>query len=141
MARLWFLLALVVIILTVYTLVQCALFERSRIRALPRWAWLLVIIVVPVIGPAMWWLLGRGGLRSSGARFVRSSAPDDDPEFLRRLEREKTQEERIRKLEQELADLDEPGAAGGTAGSPGTTGVPPKKTEPGDGDIPGRRDA
>jgi hypothetical protein len=146
MARVWFLLALVVIVLTIYTLVQCALFERSRIRALPRWAWLVVILVVPVIGPLMWWLLGRGGFRSSGTRFVRSSAPDDDPEFLRRLEREKAQQERIRKLERELADLDDPaaGPASGTTGTTGTadtTGVPPKKTEPGDGDLPGRRDA
>lgn len=147
MARVWFLLALVVIVLTIYTLVQCALFERSRIRALPRWAWLIVILVVPVIGPAMWWLLGRGGFRASGARFVRSSAPDDDPEFLRGLEREKTQQERIRKLERELADLDDAAPSGGnagtagTAGAAGTTGVPPKKTEPGDGDLPGRRDA
>lgn len=145
MARVWFLLALVVIVLTIYTLVQCALFDRSRIRALPRWAWLLVIIVLPVIGPLMWLLLGRGGRRSSGARAMRSSAPDDDPEFLRRLEREKTQQERIRKLERELADLDDTGGGAtgtaGTAGTAGTTGVPPKKTEPGDGELPGRLDA
>ncbi|RNE62104.1 PLDc N-terminal domain-containing protein [Cryobacterium tepidiphilum] len=140
MARVWFLLALVVIVLTVYTLVECALIDRNRIRALPRWAWLIVIIVVPVIGPAMWVLLGRGGRRDSGARPARSSAPDDDPEFLRRLEREKTQQERIRKLERELADLDEPGPTDGT-GTAGTTGAPPKKTEPGDGDVPDRRDA
>lgn len=138
MVRVWFLLALVVLVGTIYTLVQCAVFDRARIRALPRWAWFVVILVVPVIGPLMWWLLGRGGREASPGRVVRSSAPDDDPEFLRRLERQKAQEERIRKLERELADLDEPPHP---PAGPGTAGTPPKKTEPGDGDLPGRRDA
>jgi uncharacterized protein YigA (DUF484 family) len=42
-------------------------------------------------------------------RGARTVAPDDDPEFLNRLRRDRDQEARIRKLEQELAELDDNG--------------------------------
>jgi hypothetical protein len=34
-------------------------------------------------------------------------APDDDPDFLRKLGREKAMEDRIEQLERELRDLDD----------------------------------
>jgi hypothetical protein len=39
--------------------------------------------------------------------LVKQLAPDDDPAFLRGLGKDKEQEERIRRLEQELAELDD----------------------------------
>jgi hypothetical protein len=151
MPRLLLGLGLIVIILTVYALVDCALFDRSRIRGLPRWVWIFVIILVPVIGPLLWLFVGRGRKRAPVGRMPRASAPDDDPEFLRSLDREKKERERIRLLEEELAKLDDsdgtnsgkadnPGTPGGT-GSAGASGVDPKKSDPGEGDLPGRRDA
>jgi hypothetical protein len=136
MARVWFILGLMVVVLTVYTLVECAMFDRSRIRGLPRWVWIFVILLVPVIGPLLWLAVGRGRRPAPGGRVNRSQAPDDDPEFLKRLDRQKTQQERIRQLEKELAELDEPDPH---AGPP--AGTPPKKTDPGEGELPGRRDA
>jgi hypothetical protein len=150
MPRLLLGLGLIVIILTVYALVDCALFDRSRIRGLPRWVWIFVIILVPVIGPLLWLFVGRGRKRAPVGRMPRASAPDDDPEFLRGLDREKKERERIRRLEEELATLDDPEAAPdgkpGSAGQPGpgsagATGIDPKKSDPGEGDLPGRRDA
>jgi hypothetical protein len=151
MPRLLLGLGLIVIILTVYALVDCALFDRSRIRGLPRWVWIFVIILVPVIGPLLWLFVGRGRKRAPVGRMPRASAPDDDPEFLRSLDREKKERERIRLLEEELVKLDDsdatnsgkadkPGTPGGT-GSAGASGVDPKKSDPGEGDLPGRRDA
>jgi len=156
MFRLLFGLGVVVVILTIYALVDCAVFDRNRIRGVPRWVWIFVIILIPVIGAVLWLLIGRGrrsGPAPSGGR-TRQIAPDDDPDFLRGLDRAKNQEQRIRDLEQELADFDKdfdttdlgkteppsdgPGPRPGTAG---TTGVDPKKTDPSDGDQPGRRDA
>ena len=135
-------LGLVVVILTVYTLVECALFDRSRIRGLPRWVWIFVIVLVPVIGALLWIFVGRGSRGASSGRVRRSVAPDDDPAFLKGLNREKNQEERIRQLEQELADLDKPDPrADGSSGRGGIAGVDPKKTDPGEGELPGRRDA
>jgi hypothetical protein len=151
MPRLLLGLGLIVIILTVYALVDCALFDRSRIRGLPRWVWIFVVILVPVIGPLLWLFVGRGRKRAPVGRMPRASAPDDDPEFLRGLDREKKERERLRLLEEELAKLDDPdatndgkpnkpGTSGGT-GSAGASGVDPKKSDPGEGDLPGRRDA
>ncbi|WP_130177012.1 PLD nuclease N-terminal domain-containing protein [Cryobacterium sp. SO1] len=144
MFRLLFGLGVVVVILTVYAAVDCAVFDRNRIRGIPRWAWILVIILLPVIGPVLWLLIGRGrrtSAASTGGRITRSMAPDDDPDFLRGLDRAKDQERRIRDLEQELADFDKMDPPTDGPSRPGTTGLDPKKTEPGDGDQPGRRDA
>lgn len=142
MFRLLFGLGVVVVILTIYTVVDCALFDRSRIRGLPRWAWILVIVFLPVIGPALWLLIGRGRRNQPVGRTTRTMAPDDDVDFLRGLNKNKEQEERIRQMEQELADLDDSDAStDDTIGRPGGAGVDPKKTEPGEGDQPGRRDA
>ena len=134
-------LGLVVLMLTVYTLVDCALADRSRIRGLPRWVWIFVLVLVPVIGPLLWLLVGRGRDGRAGARTSRSIAPDDDPEFLQRLNRESQQQERIRQMEQELADLDKPDPrTGGAPGPAGTPGFDPKKADPGEGEQPDRRD-
>ena len=145
MFRLLFGLGVVVVILTVYAAVDCAVFDRNRIRGIPRWAWILVIILLPVIGPVLWLLIGRGRrstAANTGGRVTRSMAPDDDPDFLRGLDRAKDQEQRIRDLEQELADFDKMDPpADDSPSRPGTAGFDPKKTEPGEGDQPGRRDA
>ena len=141
MPRLLFGLGLIVIILTVYALVDCALFDRSRIRGLPRWVWIFVIIFVPLIGPLLWLFVGRGKKRGPVGRMPRSTAPDDDPEFLRGLDREKKERERIRLLEEELAKLDDPDSTGNAPGGTDVADSDPKKSDPGEGDLPGRRDA
>jgi hypothetical protein len=145
MFRLLFGLGVVVVILTIYTVVDCAVFDRDRIRGVPRWVWIFLIILLPVIGPVLWLLIGRGRRNTAGpagGRVMRSVAPDDDPDFLRGLDRAKNENQRIRDLEQELADLDKTDPPeDGPSSRPGTAGVDPKKTDPGEGDQPGRRDA
>ncbi|MCU1635134.1 MAG: rane protein [Cryobacterium sp.] len=138
MPRLLIGLGVVVVILTVYTLVDCAMFDRARVRGLPRWVWIFVIVLVPVIGPLLWLIVGRGRRGSTSSRVSRSLAPDDDPDFLKRLDREKSQEERIRQMERELADLDGPDPRGTSAA--GTADTPPP-ADPGEGELPDRRDA
>lgn len=62
---------------------------RPAARTLPKWAWLLIVILIPLIGGLIWFFLGRerpGPGRLFGRRAP--SAPDDDPQFLRRLEEE-----------------------------------------------------
>lgn len=77
--------------------------EPGRVRAAPKAVWLL-ISVVPFAGPILWFTQGRERLRKGRSRGA--VAPDDDPEFLRRLASEKEQEQRIRDLEQQLSELD-----------------------------------
>jgi hypothetical protein len=59
MARVLLLAALAVVLVTVFTVIDCALTERYRVRALPRPLWLVVIVLVPVAGPFLWWTVGR----------------------------------------------------------------------------------
>ncbi|GAA1809033.1 PLDc N-terminal domain-containing protein [Agromyces neolithicus] len=107
MARLLFGLGVAAVIFTIYAVADCAFFDRMRIRGLARGWWIVVIIFVPIIGPVLWFLIGRGrrvGSASGGRGHP--TAPDDDTDFLRRLGQDAEQDERIRRLEQELAELD-----------------------------------
>ena len=146
-------LGLALVILTVYSVVDCAVFDRKRIRGLPRWVWIFVIVLVPLIGPLLWLFVGHGRATPT-ARPFRSVAPDDDLDFLRGLGggsvktdggenrpfNAKDQQERIRRMEQDLADLDKDDPTPEVGGATGTAGVDPKN-EPGEGEQPGRRDA
>lgn len=79
-------LVLVVIALTVYALVEAGQAESVRVRLMPKWLWIVGIIVLPVLGPALWFLVGRPtGRGLGGGPQRRPIAPDDDPDFLRRL--------------------------------------------------------
>jgi hypothetical protein len=120
MVRLFIVLGVVVTVFYIYSVVDCALIERNRVRGLPKPVWLLIIIVFPLIGGLLWFLIGRGRGTAPLGKARRRVAPDDNPEFLKKLSRSRDQEERIRKLEQELAELDDKGP---------------------DTDPPGRRDA
>ena len=105
MARVWLILAVAVVFFTVYAVVDCLLTDRQRIRAIPKPVWVLVIILVTPVGGILWLTLGKDRSVGRETRLVR--APDDDPAFLRRLGSEAEQEERIRQLERELAELDD----------------------------------
>jgi len=106
MVRLWVILGVAVVVFTVYAVVDCALFDRGRIRGLARGWWILIILLVPIIGGLLWFFIGRGRVDRVGRGGRRTVAPDDDMDFLRRLDSDVEHEERIRRLEQELAELD-----------------------------------
>lgn len=108
-------LAIASIALSVYALTDCIGTEDSRVRGIPRWAWIALIVLVPWVGPITWLLAGKT-MRSfsgpgQGARSARrpagptspaptsrrrSLAPDDDPEFLRALGEQIRRERRER---------------------------------------------
>ena len=123
------------VVFTIYAVVDCALFDRMRIRGLPRGWWIVVILFVPVIGAIMWFVIGRGrASRTLGAG--QAIAPDDDAEFLRRLNTDAAQDERIRRLEQELAELDDEPEASGRRRRPATP-AGPGATRPDTPETPG----
>lgn len=114
--------------LAVYALSDIATSDDRARRGIPRGAWLLIALV-PLAGAVAWILSSRaaraeggpggsGGSRpASGGGGPRRSgplAPDDDPEFLWRLEQERIRRER-------------------EAGRPGEADDP----RPADGDVPG----
>jgi Phospholipase_D-nuclease N-terminal len=113
MGRLLPILFLAELALTVAALISCLSTEDSDIRALPRVAWVLIILLFPPIGPIAWfvagkerysrprnvWAPGRGFPESE--RPNRRVAPDDDPEFLRRLSSHRAEREAAAAQEQE----------------------------------------
>jgi hypothetical protein len=93
------------VVLAVVAIVDIVLIDGGRVRGLPKWAWVIVALLLTVAGPLLWFIVGRERLSRAAARTASASgprAPDDDPEFLARLRREREQEQRIRDLEQQL---------------------------------------
>ena len=134
MARLLFGLGVAAVIFTIYAVADCAFFDRTRIRGLRRGWWIVVILFVPIIGGLLWFIIGRGRATRVGPSRGGTLAPDDDAEFLRRLRSDAEQNERIRRMEQELAELDAddplkpttPGAGNGRgSGASGAAGGSP----------------
>jgi hypothetical protein len=105
MPRLLVVLAFALVAVDVFAIVDVILTDRKRVRAMPKVLWVLVIVLLPVIGVVLWFLLGKARSVKSGRN--RAFAPDDDPNFLRNVRVKEEQDERIRRLEQELADLDD----------------------------------
>ena len=78
---------LVVVGVMVYAFVDCLRADARELRRLPRPVWLIGILV-PLVGAIAYLLAGRP-LPSEEEPAVRPLAPDDDPEFLRRLDLER----------------------------------------------------
>jgi hypothetical protein len=81
-----FLLILIPIVFTIYTLVDCAGTDAAEVRNLPKWGWILLIIFFDTIGSIAYWIAGRprrAGISRGGQRRI--LPPDDDPDFLRKL--------------------------------------------------------
>ncbi|MFT4229971.1 MAG: PLD nuclease N-terminal domain-containing protein [Microbacterium sp.] len=149
MARLLLVLVPLAIAFWVYSIVDCAMLPPTRHRGVSKPAWMLIVILLPILGGALWFVVGRG--RTADAPALR--APDDDPAFLQQLGSQGDQDERIRRLEEELAQLDaedddpkwnppsrasDDSAPGGAAGS--ATGDPRPGDADGD-DLHGQRGA
>jgi hypothetical protein len=100
MARFLVIGVVVAVALSIFTFVDIALTEGRRVRGVPKGFWFFIALL-PVIGAILWFVVGK-----EPARPVRYLAPDDDPSFLTQVRLDEEQEERIRQLERELADLD-----------------------------------
>ena len=80
MTRLFVIAIVVAVALTVFAVVDVAFYDRLRVRGVPKGVWIVLILLVPVIGPLLWFFIGRGPRGGRGPM-----APDDDPDFLRNL--------------------------------------------------------
>ncbi|MET3720724.1 MULTISPECIES: PLD nuclease N-terminal domain-containing protein [unclassified Arthrobacter] len=113
-------LAVAVLVIFVYGLVDVIRTDARLTRGISKPAWIIVMIVLPVIGAILWLLIGRPRDSAPGRRsYGGPTAPDDDPDFLRNLEmrrRNQAEAARLKKLNDELdakakAD-DDPAGAG-----------------------------
>lgn len=129
---------LALLVLQVYTFVDLVRSGADEIRSLPKPVWFLVWLV-PIAGPIAWLVLGRprvgpssggpggpggsgggGGGITGGPRPGRGPiAPDDDPEFLRRIDERSwaARMERLRR-ERERGAPPQPQQDGGTPTGP-----------------------
>ncbi|MFC5721956.1 PLD nuclease N-terminal domain-containing protein [Streptomyces gamaensis] len=87
---------LLVLALWIYTFIDCLNTPEQEVRGLPKLAWVIVILLFGevLLGPVAWLVAGRPraaarqrahGRDGGGARWV---APDDNPEFLRSLDKD-----------------------------------------------------
>jgi hypothetical protein len=121
-----------VLALTVYALVDLFVTQSARVRGFPKPVWIAVIVVLPLLGPILWLFVGKN------RRMPKQTTPmfpDDDMGFLGRIDRESA-EDRIRRLEEELRQLDEEDL-GGTNPSGDTGNKKPKKNKNSNGDGSG----
>jgi hypothetical protein len=108
MARLFVILPVIAAGMLIFAVIDLIRIENERVRGIPKAAWVVIVVLLPIIGPLLWFIIGRerfGRVRAPGP--AAPVAPDDDPAFLTSLGRDREQEERIRRLEQELSELDD----------------------------------
>lgn len=99
---------LVHLALLIAAVADCLGGERSP-RRLSRGVWVLIIVFLPIAGALLWFWLGRskpegpsgpgkpgggGGVGGGPKRPKGPVAPDDDPDFLRDLDRQLRDDER-----------------------------------------------
>ncbi|RKR90602.1 phospholipase D-like protein [Micromonospora pisi] len=103
MARLMVFVFIAQIILAACALISCLSADASDIRALPRFAWVLLILFFPLLGSIAWFFAGRPATATTGAPGAgpvrgpdrrRPVAPDDNPEFLNSLAAEQAKKDR-----------------------------------------------
>jgi len=82
-----FLPIILVVLLTIYCVVEVAQAPPFAVRRMPRWLWATAVICIPLAGALCWLTLGRPTAESLGTRRrnLRQAAPDDDVDFLRGL--------------------------------------------------------
>ncbi|MHA7132081.1 PLD nuclease N-terminal domain-containing protein [Oerskovia turbata] len=101
------LLTLLAVGLAVYALSDCATSDEHDRSGIPKGLWIVMIIFLPFVGPLAWILVSRtqrsrqagpssAGVRTRGSRRGPAGpiAPDDDPDFLWRLEQQRRREAR-----------------------------------------------
>ena len=103
-----FLFSLLVIALMVGALVDIIRREDAQVRFLPKMAWIVIVILLPLIGSLLWFAIGReyseAGLRIPRMRpAARPSPMRVDPVPMRPADNRST-EEQIADLDREIED-------------------------------------
>lgn len=127
------LVALALLALWIYCIVDVISTDESLIRNLPKLVWLIIVIFLPTVGSIVWLLLGRperAGFAPGDSsyraeprarpvdrrpRSLGVMAPDDDPRFLAEID-ERTKklrawEDELKRREEELKRREEGGEA------------------------------
>lgn len=81
--------AVLSVALTLYAFVDCAMREDDQIKKLPKWGWLLAIVILNALAALVYLVIGRNGKLSRQIKPKKNKPrilpPDDDPDFLGKL--------------------------------------------------------
>ncbi|MEY4349351.1 MAG: hypothetical protein RL719_648 [Actinomycetota bacterium] len=77
------------VVFTVFTTVYAVSARKEDVRTLAKGVWVAICLLVPIVGGLLYLTLGRPlptpDEYAGQGRNVKTVAPDDDPDFLRRL--------------------------------------------------------
>lgn len=91
----------------IYAIVDVAISPTARVRSIPKPAWFVVIVLFPLIGAILWFILGRPR-KNSGAAQAPPKDVVDRPTTTGPFSTESV-DDRIARLEEELKRLDDEG--------------------------------
>ncbi|AWT44795.1 MULTISPECIES: PLD nuclease N-terminal domain-containing protein [Streptomyces] len=84
---------LLVLALWIYAFIDCLNTPEEEVRGLPKVVWVIVILLFGevLVGPVAWLVAGRNRAPRgpSGGGATRWVAPDDNPEFLKSLDKDR----------------------------------------------------
>jgi hypothetical protein len=103
---------LALLVLWIFCILDVISTEEVLCRNLPKYVWLLIVIILPDVGSIAWLLLGRpvgAGFRLGSQVGVykpqkRAIGPEDSPDFLASMERKRLEgwAQEFRRREEEL---------------------------------------
>ena len=117
-----------VTLFTIFVTVFAASADKNSVRVLPKIAWIALCLFVPVVGGLLYLVIGRPvsdeTSRPTSSQTKRTVAPDDDPQFLRDLER-RLREQKLRdEKSAEQTDASGDNSADDSEGKSGPEGEP-----------------
>jgi hypothetical protein len=110
-ARIELVVALVVLVLELYSIVNCILTPDEQVKGVPKVLWLVLIVLLPLLGSVLWLGVGRDRVVPAPVRRPVVSPPAVSPSGYAAM----TAEERIRRMEEELARLERESGEDGAA--------------------------
>jgi len=128
---------LISLVLSVYALFSCIQTPDDEVPHLPKLVWIVLIVFVPFAGPIVWLLVQRrsGVSREQPVRpsrpAPRSTAPDDDPDFLKSLDRYRDPRTTVKPPAGEPQDRPRPKDPEKPAGETPTGDTPSAETDDG----------
>ncbi|WP_353115195.1 PLD nuclease N-terminal domain-containing protein [Microbacterium sp.] len=101
-------LSLIVIALMIVALIDIITRDDSQVRHMPKFVWLLLVILLPFIGAVLWFAIGReypeGGIRVSRDRASRPARTDAPPAPPAAPADTRSTEEQIADLDREIEE-------------------------------------
>ncbi|MEW1797919.1 PLD nuclease N-terminal domain-containing protein [Streptomyces niveus] len=85
------LMILVPLALSIYAFIDCITTDEKDVRHIPKPVWAILVLLFPLVGSIAWLIVGRkptAGIGSAGGRRGGWVAPDDNPDFLKSLEKD-----------------------------------------------------